>query len=299
MKSLFLLLFLTNAHAISLKEIKLKLQKRLNVTSNKHSFGEESPTTVGILDTGHASSVREFRDIASTKKAVDIDGHGSHVTGIILALNSNITAFSERYDHKSFFNFNSYTKALKRLIKKQPKIINISSGGFVKNQKEYELIKNNPKILFIVSAGNHSQNIDKKYYTFFPASYNDLPNIISVANFKDKKTLAFSSNYGSSVLVGTIGTDVPSFDQHGELRILSGTSQAAPIITASVATLMSRYPGITFKQIRHILKINSFKRKETNYGFFGVTSFNLWLNNHHTMADLNNEPPKYPGLVSN
>ena len=103
----------------------------------------------------------------------------------------------------------------------------MSGGGNNYLEQEENIIKQNPKIIFNVAAGNDGKDIDEVPY--YPATFK-YKNVIAIGNLnKDGKTRNESSNYGSDVKTWEIGTNVLSTLPNGKEGKLTGTSMSAAI----------------------------------------------------------------------
>ena len=108
-------------------------------------------------------------------------------------------------------------------------------------------------MLFVAAAGNSGQDLDNVSRPSIPASF-DLPNILNVAAVDNTGQLASFSNYGeTSVDVSAPGVDIrsllPAYDgEYGTWQAghyyLSGTSMAAPHVTAIAALVGSQAPTL-------------------------------------------------------
>ena len=131
------------------------------------------------------------------------------------------------------------------------KAINISLGGDIYSQAEFDAVKaaGNAGLLVVASAGNNGMS-DRNY----PAAY-ELPNIISVGSTDRSDTLSTFSNYGSWVDIGAPGEEIvtTSFATSTLADIYTyadGTSFSAPVV-AGIAGLIANYvPSATMQQIR-------------------------------------------------
>ena len=128
-------------------------------------------------------------------------------------------------------------------------IVNLSIGVESYNAPLYDAIKAS-RMLFIAAAGNHgADSADKPLY---PASY-DLDNIISVANLDRDGTLHASSNYGASVDIAAPGTSIIGYGGEGQMYYMTGTSMAAPMVTAAAALVYSCCTKLSLAQVRDVL----------------------------------------------
>jgi subtilisin family serine protease len=98
-------------------------------------------------------------------------------------------------------------------------------------------------MLPIIAAGN--DGADASYYT--PSKVKDA---IVVGAFDEHDRMTYFSNYGSAVTMLAPGTDILSTFASEELGYMSGTSQAAPIVTGSAALIVSKDSSLTPNQVR-------------------------------------------------
>ena len=92
----------------------------------------------------------------------------------------------------------------------------------------------------------------------YPASYN-LDNILSVANLCYDGVLHHTSNYGAaSVDLAAPGTHILSTTPGNRYSYMTGTSRAAPMVTAAAAMIYTQFDGITLADVKEIL-LASFK----------------------------------------
>ncbi len=129
-------------------------------------------------------------------------------------------------------------------------IANLSLGTSTFDYGLYLAMKESD-MLFVVASGNDGTNSDTT--ATYPASYN-LSNIISVANLQSDGTLASSSNYGkTSVDIAAPGSYILSTTTENTFSYMTGTSMAAPMVTAVAALVYSYYDDLTLDQTRQII----------------------------------------------
>lgn len=129
-------------------------------------------------------------------------------------------------------------------------ICNISLGTSYDEPALYQAIADS-SMLFVVAAGNDGTNNDD--IPCYPASY-ELDNIISVANLNYNGALHHTSNYGAvSVDLAAPGSYIFSTVSENYYDYMTGTSMAAPMVTAAAAMLYSYHGDITLADVREIL----------------------------------------------
>lgn len=201
-------------------------------------------TRVAVIDTGLDLDDPRFKShLCSTghrdftnSTLNDAEGHGTHIVGLIqeYAKDADYCLLIYKFYQEDSGNTKREVLAIKEAIKNHANVINFSGGGPGFNDEEYEIIKHNPKIIFIVAAGNEGVSLagsTKDYY--YPASYGlsyGLSNIIAVGNLSEDNVRNPTSNY-SERLVWEIGTNVVSTLPEDHIGIMTGTSQATAIHT--------------------------------------------------------------------
>lgn len=153
----------------------------------------------------------------------------------------------------------SIIKAIKYAEANGASICNLSLCSSVNDRALYKAIAES-SMLFVVAAGNDGADIDSR--PCYPASY-DLDNIISVANLNYNGSLHYSSNYGrSSVDLAAPGSYILSTTTYNSYSYMTGTSMAAPMVTAAAAMVYSYYEGITLADVKEII-LNSVKKLDS------------------------------------
>jgi thermitase len=117
-------------------------------------------------------------------------------------------------------------------------VINLSLGNYqscdiLESAIDYAQEKN---VVVISAAGN--DNTSQRSY---PAAY---PGVLGVAAIDSAGKRAGFSNFGDYVDVAAPGVDIPSTFSNGEYASLSGTSMAAPHVTALAGLIRSINPKL-------------------------------------------------------
>lgn len=138
-------------------------------------------------------------------------------------------------------------------------ICNLSLGSSTNDRALYQAIAGS-SMLFVVAAGNDGADTDVSLG--YPASYG-LDNIISVANLNYDGALHDSSNCGAvSVDLAAPGSYILSITPGNGYSYMTGTSMAAPMVTAAAAMVYSYYADITLADVKEIL-LSSVKTLDT------------------------------------
>jgi len=243
----------------------------------------------------------------------DLNGHGTHVTGIIAAESNNskgIAGIADKCKILIVKTNNSQNQTTPSAIldgilfaaNNSVKIVNISSGGINPMPTVREAIANNPQILFVICAHNDRGAVR------YPAKYSDgLNNIMAVSatDFDDEFAINYS-NYGPEINVsapGGYGTErinnskifvnqitineddiystLPNYGGESIYGYYHGTSQSTPIVSAIAGLMLSKNPNLTTLQLRstieHTAKDLGDPGRDTLYGYGRVNAYHAIL----------------------
>jgi thermitase len=263
----------------------------MNSKSNSHIDAPDAwkieegskDVVVGVVDTGidanHPSlrnNIWHDRDgktygwnfVSDSANPSDEHGHGTHVAGIIGAINDpkngmsgvahKVSIMAVKYysdANPGSVNLANTIRALNYAIDHGAKIINYSGGGPEFSEEEYLAMKKaqSKNILVVAAAGNEHQNTDLTENYYYPAAYR-LPNIISVASTDMNNTLLPSSNWGKThVDVAAPGENIYSTLPGGRYGYMTGTSQATAFVSGMAALLLAKDPTLTPLQIKEVI----------------------------------------------
>lgn len=196
----------------------------------------------------------------------NIDVHGTHAAGIMVSRHDNKGIKGIAYDpHVKFMalkvldqNENGYVSSVVSAINyardNGAKICNLSLGSYTYDASIDNAIKNNPDMVFVVSAGNganfNGYSLDER--DVYPAKLN-YPNVITVSNSCFDGNRYISANYGSYVDVFAPGTFILSTTPGNTFAYLTGTSMAAPFVSATCAMIYSRFPNVPTELYKNII----------------------------------------------
>lgn len=217
--------------------------------------------TVAVVDTGVDSehsylknriTSNGFDFVNRDNIADDEHGHGTHVAGIIASCTEglNVKILPIKVLNKDGIG-SSYVIAqgIRQAANDGAEVINLSLGGeknkIIDSAVDYAI--NAKGSVVCVAAGNDKINTEN----VSPASSTDA--IVVAAIDKDGNIASFS-NYGSSVDVAAPGVDVFSTYLEGSYAKLSGTSMAAPHISAIAAMFKIAYPEYAPNEIETLIK---------------------------------------------
>ncbi len=204
---------------------------------------------------------------ASIYDAMDDHGHGTLVSGTIIAEQNNAKGIAgicniceilpikvtTSRGHASEF---AIEKALEYANEQKVDAINISLASTAKaSSASFEPLLNNlykNGTLIFSSAGNLNSNVPH-----YPASY---PSVINVASVNANGIKAGHSSFGNTVEISAPGEDIISTGlnrYHNKYIYVSGTSMASPIATGIAGFIMGYYPNMSAHEVRTLLKTTS------------------------------------------
>jgi subtilisin family serine protease len=241
---------------------------------------------VAVIDTGvdfshEALSPNQWHDpnagdqavfgwnfVTNRPNPIDDHGHGTHVAGIIGAINQprigvsgvapRVSIMAVKYysdANSGAVNLANTVKAINYAVDHGANIINYSGGGPEFSEEEYMAIKRAEArgVLFVAAAGNEHQDTDKVENYYYPSAYR-LSNIISVAATYPNNRLLSSSNWGKKkVDVAAPGEGIFSTLPGGRFGVMTGTSQATAFVSGLAALLLSKNPSLKPEEIKSII----------------------------------------------
>lgn len=213
----------------------------------------------------------------------NLEKHGTHCAGIIAASSGNgvgiagavgeldvkimplkVLENSRSGSHESGSIYNAI-KAIKYATSKNADICNISWGIYEYDKALKQAIAES-NMLFVTAAGN--DGTDNNHKPLYPASYK-LPNVISTASVNAKGKLSSFSNYGNKTVdIAAPGESIYS-TQVNSYGFMSGSSMAAPYVSAVAAMIYSSSPNLYAKNVKQLLiqtgkPLSSLKNKLKN-----------------------------------
>jgi subtilisin family serine protease len=247
--------------------------------------GEEAEVDVdiAILDTGidldhpDLNVYKDFSVIGINETGDDDQGHGTHVAGIAAAKNNGEGVIGgapgarlwsvKVCDSEGQCKISDMIKGVQYVTEHADEIdvANISVETPLSpalNRAISAAIK--AGVTFVVAAGNYGQDASLTS----PASSPDVITVSAIADSDGKcggvgpapdlenstdDTFAPFSNFGPSVSIAAPGVSVLSTYLNGEYAVDSGTSMAAPSVTAAAALIKANSTDFTPKQVKDTL----------------------------------------------
>jgi hypothetical protein len=231
----------------------------------------QEPVIVAVVDTGIDFYHEDLQGRISLDGAwdfvlndsypLDLDGHGTEVAGVIAAATGNATGIAGTAGRQNVqilplrvFNWlgetNIYwvSQAIAHAVDCGAQVINLSLGGPQYSQALADAVDYawERGVVVVAAAGNEGGPV------FYPAA---LPHVIAVAASDEGDGVAYFSNHGPEIMVAAPGVDVLSTDAfYPEYTVVSGTSIAAPFVSAAAAIIKSQLPGAGPDQVAEIIQ---------------------------------------------
>ena len=209
-----------------------------------------NPIKVGVIDTGisltHpdlAANIKGgYNAIRPWKNANDDNGHGSHVAGIIAAVNnsSGVVGAAHQADLYAIKVLNAggsgylsdVIEGIEWSIANGMRVTNMSLGTTADIESMHEAVRraNAAGIVQVAAAGNSGGAV------IYPAAY---PEVIAVSATDSNNVIASWSSRGPEVDLAAPGVSIYSTYKGTGYKTLSGTSMASPHVAAAAALLLN------------------------------------------------------------
>ncbi|MGN7385542.1 S8 family peptidase [Sporosarcina sp. SAFN-015] len=180
--------------------------------------------------------VRGYDFVSNDSDPMDVHGHGTHVSGIVVdSTSDNVKIMPIRVlDGQGRGSDLNISKGIRYAVDHGAHVINMSLGGpgpspMMKEAIEYAV---NKGVQVVVAAGNNKA--DTKHY--YPAS-DEKAIVVAATNQNDQP--AYFSNFGTSIDIAAPGESINSSIIGGGYGVQSGTSMAAPFVSGVTALLLS------------------------------------------------------------
>lgn len=205
---------------------------------------------VAVIDTGifishpdlNSNIKGGYNAINPTRSANDDNGHGSHVAGIIGAIDNEIGVIGvgpqiDLYAVKVLNAVGSgylsdVIEGLDWAIANNMQVVNMSLGTTANILSFREAVQrvNAAGIVQVAAAGNSGGSV------IYPAAY---PEVIAVSATDNTNTIASWSSRGSEVDLAAPGVSIYSTYKSSKYKTLSGTSMASPHVAGAAALVIN------------------------------------------------------------
>ena len=239
--------------------------------------------TVAVVDSGakpdHPDLAGQFAAggwdyVHGDATPTDNHGHGTHVTGTIVALNGNgigisgvapgakaleLQVFADDDGDGSTSGTGQWDWVLDAFDQagaSGARVVNASLGGVGDDYLAAlvaDTVSRYPNTLYVVAAGNENTNLEPAATVYLPCE-TPAPNVLCVGASTYTDARASFSNYGQTAVdVFAPGLDIESTTFDGAYDYMSGTSMATPNTVGVAALLFAQQPTLTGAQARERL----------------------------------------------
>lgn len=222
---------------------------------------------VAVIDTGIAYDHPDLKEnvaggvniLEKQKPPYDDNGHGTHVAGIIGAVNnqSGIVGIAPRTNLYSVKTFNkdgtaklsNIIKAIDWSIENEMDILNMSFGFNEPSPTFKEAIKRayEAGVLMVAASGNRGTRGLIEY----PAQFDET---IGISSINENDKISDFSAIGPQVTLTAPGENIISTWLNKSFRELSGTSMAVAHVSGVAALIINKSPLISSTELAYILK---------------------------------------------
>ncbi|NLK51409.1 MAG: S8 family peptidase [Syntrophomonadaceae bacterium] len=190
---------------------------------------------------------------------LDPNGHGTHVAGIIGALNNEIGIVGvmpevdlyavKVFDSRGDGSLSNIIRGLQWCINQGIKVVNMSFGSATDNDTFREVFKAAERagIIMVAAAGNDQT----KHQIQYPAVYTET---VAVSSLNELNSLSNFSSYGPEIDLIAPGEQILSTWNNGSYKTLSGTSMAAPHVSGVILQVLNKWGNMSPAQIKRHLK---------------------------------------------
>ncbi|QWC22611.1 S8 family peptidase [Bacillus haikouensis] len=224
-------------------------------------------TMIAVVDTGVDHTLADLSEqvasdkgknfVDKTADASDDNGHGTHVASIIAAKANNhysiagINPFAtilpvKVLDASGSGDTEQIAYGIMYAADQGAKVINLSLGGPYSRTIEYALQYASKKGAVIVAASGNDGFEEVSY----PASSKYA---ISVGSTNKLNIVSDFSNYGKGLDLVAPGSEIPALLPDGNVSYMSGTSMAAPHVSAAAGLLLSQKKGLSTGEVEKLL----------------------------------------------
>ncbi|MBU2578605.1 S8 family peptidase [Patescibacteria group bacterium] len=212
------------------------------------------PVKVGIIDTGISNKHPDLKanvkggvnTINPRKSWNDDNGHGSHVAGIVAALNNTVGVVGvgpnadlyaiKALDATGSGYLSDIIEGIQWAVANHMQVVNMSLGtnSDIQSLHDAVAVAKGAGVVIVAAAGNSGGSVT------FPAAYSE---VIAVSATDQNNVIASWSSRGPEIDLAAPGVSIYSTYKGSGYATLSGTSMAAPHVAGSTALILNTPVG--------------------------------------------------------
>lgn len=215
-------------------------------------------------ENGYVDDICGWNFVEGKAQVGDLNGHGTHLTGLVLALSNSKILPIQALDADNRVDLERLLKSLNYTIAQLEAgdVLNLSIGAKADSAILKKLLAEASEkgIHIVASAGNLSENEVLK-----PAAYSS---VIAAGATNQSGYKARYSNYGPEVELSFQGDALSLHNERNNYLVLKeGTSQSAAAISAIIATSQSYLPEFGRTDLVNFLQSNGLERDKNQLGY--------------------------------
>jgi len=222
------------------------------------------------IDKSRICTGRNTWDAENPTDLVDYYEHGTKVAGIILD-NTLPNVKIKPYKVSNWYGGIYYSQMVDAIPVAVEDGVDVINMSFSYPGMDYKLFQENVNaavnegVSFVVASGNDNKNANGYYPSLFDS-------VITVSAIDSNFIPWEDSNWGSCVDVSAPGADIISLDAFDDImkKPESGTSAAAPFVTAAVAILKSIDSSLTPNEIKTRITSSAFVPESWDSSKYGT-----------------------------
>ncbi len=208
---------------------------------------------------GYMNDIHGFDFVSRDGDPMDDLGHGTHVAGIIGAVNNNGIGISgvcrsvrlmavKAFDASGSATLADVVEGIRYAVDNGAKIINASWGQSQSSRALEETVQQATRAGVLIVAAGGNERAKKASY---PAA---IPEALGVAATDNRDRRGDFSNYGEGIDIAAPGVKIFSTLPDAGYENMSGTSMAAPFVSGAAALVLQMSPDVQVGDLVEVLR---------------------------------------------
>ncbi|MGB5960268.1 MAG: S8 family peptidase [Coleofasciculaceae cyanobacterium] len=223
--------------------------------------GEVADNGIDDDGNGYIDDVRGWNFVDSDNNPMDLNGHGTHVSGTIAAENNNFGITGVAYNStimpvrvlssEGDGERDNIASGIRYAVDNGANVINLSlGGGYSSEIQDAIAYATELGSVVVMASGNEGST-----QPIAPASSADQFGVTVGAVTRSRAIASFSNQAGLPVInyVVAPGDNIYSTYLNNSYRYLDGTSMAAPHVSGAVALMLSANPNLTPADVQSLV----------------------------------------------